>query len=415
MLTLLAAPFSGVAPAVASSERGRTLTVAAFPAVDKIVAAAIPAWNKLHPDVELRLISRQRDDHHTAMTTALSTSAGLPDVMALEVPYLGRFKQGLGLEDLRAKPYDVEQLRSRLVPYAYQQATNKRGEVVGLPSDIGPGTLLYRHDVLSRAGLTEAQLTNTWDGFVESGVRIKASTGAYLLAHARDIKDIVIRAGIPPGAGLFFDQQSRVLVNTPRFHRAFALAKAVRAGKLDARVNAWSSDWAEGFKRGSIASQMMGAWLAGHLNSWLAPSTRGLWRAAQLPEGAYAAFGGTFFAMPRRGDAARKALAWDFLRLMALDRHQQLTAFKEQDAFPALVETFSDPFFEEPLPFLGGQRARLLWRDAAQRITAFNVHKQDAFADEVINTELDKVLDRGKDIATALGDAERLLKQRAMR
>jgi hypothetical protein len=26
------------------------------------------------------------------------------------------------------------------------------------------------------------------------------------------------------------------------------------------------------------------------------------------------------------------------------------------------------------------------------------VHKQDAFADEVINTELDKVLDRGKDI-----------------
>jgi multiple sugar transport system substrate-binding protein len=33
----------------------------------------------------------------------------------------------------------------------------------------------------------------------------------------------------------------------------------------------------------------------------------------------------------------------------------------------------------------------------------------------VINTELDKVLDRGKDILVALADAERLLQRRAHR
>ena len=54
-------------------------------------------------------------------------------------------------------------------------------------------------------------------------------------------------------------------------------------------------------------------------------------------------------------------------------------------------------------------------RDAARRINAVTVHKQDAFADEVINTELDKVLDRGKDITTALADAQRLLARRAHR
>ena len=43
------------------------------------------------------------------------------------------------------------------------------------------------------------------------------------------------------------------------------------------------------------------------------------------------------------------------------------------------------------------------------------MHKQDAFADEVINTELDKVLDRGKDITAALADAQALLQQRARR
>ena len=44
-----------------------------------------------------------------------------------------------------------------------------------------------------------------------------------------------------------------------------------------------------------------------------------------------------------------------------------------------------------------------------------DVHKQDAFASEVIDTELDKVLDRGKDIAVALADAQRLLQRRATR
>jgi multiple sugar transport system substrate-binding protein len=56
-----------------------------------------------------------------------------------------------------------------------------------------------------------------------------------------------------------------------------------------------------------------------------------------------------------------------------------------------------------------------MWRDAARRITAVQVHKQDAFASEVIDTELDKVLDRGKPIPEALADAQHLLGQRAFR
>ena len=38
-----------------------------------------------------------------------------------------------------------------------------------------------------------------------------------------------------------------------------------------------------------------------------------------------------------------------------------------------------------------------------------------AIADEVIGTELDNVLDNGKDIAAALADARRLLERRAHR
>ena len=393
----------------------QVLTVAAYPAVDEIVRAAIPVWKRSHPDVEIKVVSRQFGDHHTAMTTALSTSFYLPDVMALEVGYVGRFAQGGGLEDLSREPYDIKRFQSRYVAYSFQQATSRKGAVVAAPTDIGPGTLLYRADVLAKAGVTEAELTASWDSYVASGTKIKAATGAYLLAHARDMKDIAIRTGIQPGEGLYFDSRSNVLVTSPRFVRAFELARRVREQKLDAKVGAWSNEWSEGFKRGTIATQMTGAWLAGHLNNWLAPSTRGKWRAAQLPEGAFAAYGGTFFAIPRGTPAAHKPLAWEFIQMMTLNREVQLAAFKSQDAFPALIETYDDPFFEQPIDFLGGQKARVGWRAAASRIAAVDVHKQDAFADEVVNTELDKVLDRGKDIASALADAQRLLEQRAHR
>jgi len=391
------------------------LTVAAYPAVDAVIKAAIPAWNQLHPDVTIHLVSRQMDDHHTAMTTALSTAGNLPDVMALEVAYLGRYARGSGLETLSRPPYDFQRQQARFVPYAVQQATNARGEIVAVPTDIGPGTLLYRTDLLAKAGVSPADMIRTWDSFVATGAKIKASTGAYLLAHARDIKDIVIRTGIQPGEGLYFDNQAHALVTSPRFVRAFELARAVRQQGLDAKVNAWSADWTEGFKRGTIATQLSGAWLAGHLNTWLAPNTKGLWHASALPEGAFAAYGGTFYAIPRAADPAHKPMAWAFIQFMTLNRGMQLGAFKAQDAFPALLETYDDAFFEQPIAFLGGQAARVEWRTAAQHIAAVAVHKQDAFADEVINTELDKVLTRGKDIAVALADAEHLLQQRAHR
>ena len=400
---------------LAGAHAQQTLIVAAFPAVDEIVKSAIPAWKRLHPTVDIKVVSRQFSDHHTAMTTALSTSFYLPDVMALEVGYVGRFAQGGGLEDLSRAPYNMRQFESRYVPYAFQQATSRKGAVVAAPTDIGPGTLLYRTDILAKAGVNEAELTRSWESYVASGAKIKAATGAYLMAHARDMKDIVIRTGIQPGEGLYFDKDSNVLVTSPRFVRAFELARQVRSQKLDARVSSWSNEWSEGFKRGSIATQMTGAWLAGHLNNWLAPETRGKWRAAQLPEGAFAAYGGTFFAIARGAPTAHKQLAWEFIQLMTLDRSVQLAAFKSQDAFPALLETYNDPFFDQPIDFLGGQKARVGWRAAASRVAAVDVHKQDAFADEVINTELDKVLDRGKDIPTALADAQRLLQQRARR
>lgn len=393
----------------------RRITVAAFPLVDEIVRSALPRFREAFPQVQVDLVSRQYADHHTAMTTALSTSVRLPDVMALEASYVGRFSHGYGLEDLSKPPYNIDALADRFVPYAYGQTLNHRNERIAVPTDIGPGTMLYRQDLLRRSGLTPADLSNTWEGYVAAGRRIKGSTGAFLVGNARTVKDILIRVGLQPGDGLYFDAQSQANVESPRFRRAFELAREVRRLGLDARVNSWSNEWAEGFRRGTIATDLTGAWMVGQMSNWVAPSTKGLWRVGHLPERTFVDYGGTFYAIPRRAQEQNKLLAWAFIQMLTLDAQLQLEAFKSQDAFPALAETHRDPFFEAPIDFLGGQPARLLWRDAARQITATQVHKQSKFAEEVINIELDNVLGNRKSIDRALADAQRLIERRARR
>lgn len=390
-----------------------TLTVATYPALDTAVKAAIPAYKKDHPGVEIKVVSLAIADHHVAMTTSLATGANVPDVMAIEVGFIGKFAESGGLEDLAKPPYNARQYQNKLVRFTIPQAASAGGGIAAMPVDIGPGTLLYRKDLMDKAGIKEEDLTRSWESFIQSGKKLKAATGAYLLANAAELKDIYIRTGLKDGEGIYFDKEGHVLVDSPRFAKAFEYAREAHAAGIDGDIGAWSNEWAEGFKRGKIASQMMGAWLAGHLSTWLAPNTKGQWRAAQLPNGVYASWGGSFYAIPAK--SANKAEAWEFIKYLALDKQAQLSAFKKLDAFPALLDAQNDPFYGQPVDFLGGQKARELWKVAAGRIPAVDVDKYDPIAQEIVNAELDKVLEQNKDIRQALADAKALIERRARR
>ncbi|WP_218017936.1 ABC transporter substrate-binding protein [Roseateles chitosanitabidus] len=389
------------------------LRVATFPDLDRAAIAAAPRWRALHPEVELKILSMQYADHHLSMTTALATGSGLPDVMAIDLRYIGKFAGSGGFVDLNPPPYRAAAHADDYVRFALAQGAGPNGTQVAIPADIGPGTLIYRKDLLDKAGVSEAEVTRDWDAYLAAGQRIRKATGAYLMADAADLRDIALRQGLRDGEGLYFDAEGRVLVDSERFRRAFELGRAARRAGLDARAIAWTNDWAAGFKQGRIATQMMGAWLVGQLRNWVAPETAGLWRSAPLPGGVQAAFGGSFYAIPKK--AANKTAAWDFIRLMSADAQVQLQSLKVLDSFPAMRATYDDAVMDEPIAFLGGQRARRLWRDTARRIPAIPVNRFDAIATQIIRDEFERVIARGKDIAAALQDARALIERRARR
>jgi multiple sugar transport system substrate-binding protein len=158
---------------------------------------------------------------------------------------------------------------------------------------------------------------------------------------------------------------------------------------------------------------MMGSWLAGHLKNWIAPAQAGRWRSAPLPGGAFASWGGSYWAIPVR--AEHKALAWDFIRTLCLDRAQQLEAFRRLDAFPALLAAQQDDYLAQPIAYLGGQAARLQWRAAGERVPALHVDRYDQVAKDIVNAELDQVLEHDKPIPQALADARIAIERRVRR
>ncbi len=403
----------GAARAASTAPGGTTLHVATFPDLDRAAKLALPGFARLYPGVRVKITSLAYEDHPTAMITALAAGANLPDVMGMDREIIGKLAESAGLEDLSRAPYQALTHAALLPPFALAAARSSKGTLAALPVDVGPGTLFYRADLLAQAGLAEADLTTSWRGFVAAGKQLKERTGAYLLSSVVDLKDIYVRASLRDGDGVFFDSSGQVLVDSPRFARGFELALAARKVGIDARVLTWTNEWSEGFRRSRVASQMMGSWLGGHLKNWIAPQLAGRWRSAHLPEGAFASWGGSYYAIPAR--AQHKALAWAFVQYLALDKEQQLLAFRGLDAFPALLQAQEDAFAEEPLPYFGGQRARLLWREAARRIPAVDADRYDNIAKDQVDAELEKVLEHGKPIPAALADAKASIERRVRR
>jgi len=398
-----------------ASAQKTTITVGVFPDLDSVVKAALPGFNKKFPNIEVKINSLAYADHHNALTTALATGSGANDVVAIDFGYIAKFAEGAGLVDLSKAPYNAKTLQKNFVAYTFPQSTTQDGRIVAIPTDIGPGSMYYRTDLLSKAGVKPTDLTKSWDSYVAAGKKIAAANpGTVLIPDASEVATVIIRSNLKPGEGLYFDKDNKVLVSptNARFVQAFTVAKQIRDAKLDARVGAaFSSDWTTGFQKGNFATEVSGAWLVGHMQNWLAKDYAGKWNAAQLPGNSFTSYGGSFYGIPAQ--SKNKAAAWELIKYLTTDRDQQVLAFRTTGAFPALLGAQNAPLFNEGVPYLANQKARVLWRQAALKIKPIDVNRLDPIAEQIVNDSLSAVLDGSKTVQQALTEAQQLIARRA--
>lgn len=394
----------------------RTLTVSLYPDLDSHVEQAIAEFEAAHDDVEIELRVLQHGDHHNALVTQLATGSGAADVVAIDVGFIARFVAEGGLTDLSQPPFEAGRYRDIFAEYAWLQGSTTEGRIVAMPTDLGPGVMFYRRDRFDEVDADVAAATADWDAYVEFGRQVTrdvdgdGTIDVYLIADAGDAARALWRAEIPEGEGVFFDAEGAPVVDSDRFRQAFAVAKAIRDAGLDAQITSWTNEWYEAFKNGTVATQLSGAWLLGHLQNWMAPDTAGLWGVSHLPGGIYGFWGGSFYGIPEQSE--NKELAWSFIEYLTTEPDVQLAAFERIGAFPAVTSTYDAPMFDEPIPFLADQPARQLFADVARNIEGVATNPGDMVAAEIVESALTSVLNEGADIDEALAEAQRLIQRR---
>ncbi|HAS6190793.1 TPA: extracellular solute-binding protein [Vibrio vulnificus] len=405
-LTLACSVALGLAATVNAAEQ--KIRFDGFPDFDSSLKVLLPEFEQ-EMGIKVDYLMNNHGDHHTKLATNLATGSGAGDVIVVDVEKIGPFVASGGLVNL-SQQYGADKYQERFAPYAWAQGKGADGNMYGIPVDLGPGVMYYRSDIFAKAGIDVKEAIKDWDSYIAAGEKLKQQN-VQLIASAADVAQAIIFTTVPEGEGLYFDKEGSPVVTSERFVHAFEVAKTIRDKGLDGRILAWSNEWYEGFRNGTFATQLSGVWLLGHLNNWIAPETAGKWGVSHLPDGIYGSWGGSFLSIPTQ--SKHQDEAWKLIEYMTTRRDIQLQHFATIAAFPANTTTYDDPMFQEEIAFLGGQQARVLFADVAKNIKPVAPAKGDHVARSIIlENALMEVLDEGKDIKTALKEAERLIKRR---
>src|SRR5215217_8934271 len=112
---------------------------------------AVKMFEKAHPNIKVKLQNvGQGPPHYRKLRTVLKSGKGLPDVIHMEFQFIPSFTITKSLLDL--KPYLPKDFLSKY-PEWIQKQINLQNAIYGVPWDSGPLGLIYRQDLLDKAGV----------------------------------------------------------------------------------------------------------------------------------------------------------------------------------------------------------------------------------------------------------------------
>ncbi len=370
---------------------------------DDSIKPAIDAFHQTQDRIRVRFEKLSYDDTHKKLLTSLAAGSGAPDVVAIELGYIGSFAAKGGLTDLLQAPFDAGQVKNDMVEYKWTQATSPDGRLIAMPWDIGPGGLWYRADLFEQAGLeTDPEKVQarvkTWDDWFQLGEDLKKKLpDTALVADAfNDIMNPMVQQ-----QGHGWIENNKLLFEEKGLQPLQRAADARQRG-IDANIDWWGAEWATGVKKNAFAGMGIACWMQSGLTREQ-PQTVGQWRVIRAPGGDFN-MGGSFLSIPEQ--TQNKEAAWEFVRFVCATTEGQNTIFKASGVFPAYKPAWNDPIYDQPVEFFGGQKAFRLWLDAAAGVPGNIVHPGDRQASDILGAEVTKVEKEGKDPAQAVRDAE---------
>jgi cellobiose transport system substrate-binding protein len=308
-------------------------------------------YEAVHPGVTIKEEIQDYGTHHTQLAQRIATGAGAADVEAIEVGFIPQFTaQAQNFVDLRE--YGANAIKSRWLPWKYQQAVGKGGAVVGLGTDVGSLAICYRKDLFAKAGLPTnrvavSKLWPTWQAYIAAGKRYqaKAPKGTFFFDSGSNVYNAMIGQLNPA----YYTADGKVIVaSNPAVKAAWNLTISGQQAGEDAGLAAFSPNWNTGYKKGLFATVTCPAWMMGYIQGQ-APATKGKWDIAATP-GTGGNWGGSFLAVPKQSSNQNDAA--DLVKFLTSPASEAYV-FKQTGNLPSqpallkspAVQNFRNKFF----------------------------------------------------------------------
>jgi multiple sugar transport system substrate-binding protein len=322
------------------------------------IQGEVKLFEKQYPKIDVNVVNvGQGADQYRKLRTVLKAGKGAPDVVQIEYQYLPSFVLGDNLLDLA--PYGASKIKDQYQSWIWSQVS-RNGAVYGIPQDTGPMGLLYRNDMLNKAGIKPP---TTWDAFAKASTDFhKKNPKAYLTDLPGNDAGQFIGLLWQNGARPFsYDGKKTVSIklDSPEVTKVSDYWTKLIGGGSVATDPDFTDQWYQGLANGKYASWLTAAWGPVFLQG-TAKKTSGLWRATQLPQypGGQVASGNWGGSTDAVVKGTKNVIAASQLALWINTDHQSaMQLATKQFLFPASTKVLQDPaFLNEKSAFYGGQK-----------------------------------------------------------
>jgi ABC-type glycerol-3-phosphate transport system substrate-binding protein len=413
-----AAPAEPAPPAaeVAPESISGTLTIWGWEAPMQALQLLDAEFRAEYPNITLQYELKAPADLYQQVQLAAAAGAGAPDIALIEDSHLSQLLPLGILADLtaNASPY-----RNQINAYRWNYA-ELDGRIFAMPWDSGPTALFYRRDVFEQAGI-DPESIQTWEDYYTVAGEIKAKTGVAMLpeAQARNNGRFFEMLLWQQGLGYINADGAVILDTDPRIQSTLEYMGRLWNDDLALDAEPWTDPWYASMADGTVATVPGAVWMGTFLKSWIAPDASGNWGVIPMPAweagGAQAANDGGS-ALVIFEESQQKDAAWAYLQFHLGRTESQLAIYKETDLFPSLESLYSDPFFQEPDPYFGGDQVRALFAEVVQNVPAAGVYSSDyQEMNALLTPEIQKFATGQQTAQEALSNAARAIRERTGR
>ncbi|MYL46704.1 extracellular solute-binding protein [Virgibacillus halodenitrificans] len=393
-----------------SKEVAGEITVWGWDVAAATFKETVEMFKEEYPDVEVTVEDFGSGDLYEKLTVGLvSKGSGLPDVVLMEderIPgYVNQFPEGfLNLSEMGYEEH------SDLFNDAKIQNVTQEGHLVAAPWDIGPAGVFYRVDLFEEAGV-KAEDIETWNDYLEAGIKIEEKTGAKMLPIDISNYDGIFQMMMQQQGLSYFDKDGNLALDTEEAKKSMDMINKFYESDIVLNNSGWDGI-VTATVNGDVATVPYGVWYTGTIMDQ-APDLKGKWDMFYLPafeEGGtrYANVGGSSLLIPSYTD--NKNAAYAFAEFFTTNDEAQLLGFENYGLFPSLKSTYDSEVLTQNSEFFNDQPIFKNFADIVDEVPKINLTKDYAQVTKVMANTQASILMENKAVDKALADTIEQLK-----